>query len=151
MDRPGLKTNKKAYEYLYALENNLRKLIVEVLSKKSSQNNLSGWVTLIQSKIIKKWEERKNKEDISYQGIGSSKLIDYSEFGDIKIIIQKNWDEFSQIFYSQETIASKLDELEIIRNTIAHNRELSLGEFERLEIYSSDINEILKQWVIINK
>jgi len=145
MDKSDLKINKKAYEYLYILENELRELIVKGLTEKSSENNFSGWITLIQRNIIQKWEKRKSEEDKNYQRISSSKLIDYSEFGDIKLIIQKNWDEFSKIFTSQEIIASKLDELEQIRNTIAHNRELSLQEFKRLEIYLSDIEKILSK------
>jgi len=145
------KENKKAYEYLYILENKLRKLIVEVLTKKSNENNLSGWTTLIQRNIIQKWEKRKSEEDRNYQRVGeSSKLVDYSEFGDIKLIIQKNWDEFSKIFNDQEVIGSKLDELEVIRNTIAHNRKLPPRELERLKIYSSDIDNIVKKYSKIN-
>jgi len=139
------KENKKAYEYLYILESKLRGLIVEILSKKSEKQNLSGWTTLIQRDIIKKCEKRADKEKTSHQSLGSDRIVDYLEFGDIKLIIQKNWDEFSRIFNNQGTIVSKLDELELIRNAVAHNRVLSLQEFKRLEIYFLDTDKILSQ------
>jgi hypothetical protein len=145
MNESVSKENKKAYEYLYILENKLRELIVEVLTKKSNKQNLSGWTILIQKEIIKKWEKRATEERNNYQIIGSSNLIDYSEFGDIRLIIQKHWDEFSKIFNNQEVIVSKLDELEPIRNNIAHNRKLSPQEFKRLEIYFFDIKKILSK------
>jgi len=139
------KENKKAYEYLYILESKLRGLIVEILSEKSEKQNLSGWTTLIQRDIIKKCEKRADKEKTSHQSLGSDRIVDYLEFGDIKLIIQKNWDEFSRIFNNQGTIVSKLDELELIRNAVAHNRVLSLQEFKRLEIYFLDTDKILSQ------
>jgi len=139
------KENKKAYEYLYILESKLRGLIVEILSKKSEKQNLSGWTTLIQRDIIKKCEKRADKEKTSHQSLGSDRIVDYLEFGDIKLIIQKNWDEFSRIFNNQGTIVSKLDALELIRNAVAHNRVLSLQEFKRLEIYFLDTDKILSQ------
>ncbi len=149
MNKSLLKRNKKAYEYLYILENKFRELIVQILTKKSNEQNLSGWTTLIQKGIIKKWEKRADKEIRSHQSLGSNKLIDYSDFCDIKLIIQKNWDEFSEIFDNQVVIIGKFDELELIRNTIAHNRELSLQELKRLEIYFLDVKKMLSQNKII--
>jgi hypothetical protein len=134
--------NKKAYEYLYILENEFRKLIIKFLTIKSKGSN---WTTLIQKNIIDKWNTKKNKEEESYQIIRSSRIIDYSDFDDIGNIIQKHWDIFSDVFSNQLTIISKLYELEFIRNAVAHNRELSSEEFKRLKIYFSDIKKIISK------
>ena len=64
-----------------------------------------------------------------------------------KIITRRdNWREaFQKYFKDSKNISSKLDELEPIRNKIAHMRgELTPSEKDRLRMYSRDISDCLR-------
>jgi flagellar biosynthesis/type III secretory pathway chaperone len=51
-----------------------------------------------------------------------------------------NWEQvFKQIFREKDIILAKLRELEPIRNAIAHVRELSQSQLQKLKLYSEDI------------
>lgn len=67
--------------------------------------------------------------------------IFYVDFMDyVKIICRKdNWQVFQPVFKDPEILSAKLKELEPIRDAIAHNRELTHNEKERLTLHTSDI------------
>ena len=65
-------------------------------------------------------------------------FIFYVDFTDyVKIITRK--DNWKQVFKNKEAISVKLRELEPIRNAIAHFRELSHRELEKLKLLSDEI------------
>jgi len=137
--------NKRAYVIIYLLEKNLRDLIVGKMQDKSRNSGSVGWVTYIPRDIIKKCEKRANEERKSYQSLGSEQLIDYGDFKDLGTICVENRDVFDKVFNDVDIIVLKLKELEMIRNTIAHNRSINRRELRRLELFYEDIKNCIKR------
>jgi len=65
--------------------------------------------------------------------------LSYTTIEDLQGIIQSNWDIFDGYFHDQLTLIGRLKELEIPRNTIAHNRILEGSEIERLRLFAHDV------------
>lgn len=131
---------------MFELENLLRLFIQERLEEKFKEEG--GWIKRIPKRVIKKCEKRAKREKESYQELGSDFLIDYADFGDLKriILLKENWSKtFQEYFRNEAEIAIKLEELEPIRNTIAHNRSLSDKELNRLEVFSDDIKRCISR------
>lgn len=89
-------------------------------------------------------EERKRKNEQTFPWHTGIDLhpINYVDFADYAKIIRRrdNWKEvYKNMFRDEELIATKLKELEPIRNAIAHSRDLTHDEFERLNLNSKDI------------
>jgi hypothetical protein len=127
----------QAYTILYLLENQLRLFIRDKLSKKYGNE---WWEKCVSLKTRQNCEDRKKKEiDSPWHEVEESHLLFYTTFEELQGIIQKNWDIFKPYFKDQHMIIGRLSELEIPRNTIAHNRTLKNTEFERLKIFSHDI------------
>jgi hypothetical protein len=53
-------------------------------------------------------------------------------------IILNNWDDFSDLFDSQDWVKSRFADLEKSRNVIAHNNVLEEGEIDRIRMYLRD-------------
>lgn len=104
-------------------ENTLRDFISDILVNKYGNN----WID--KCKISKdrtdKWSSRKD-EEIKKQKFGTveKRLIYYADFYDIKTILKKNWDLFSEALGEWKVIEVWLNELERFRNPDAHRREL---------------------------
>jgi len=136
--------NIKGYELLFALERLLRNIIHERIC-------LVHQLTIterIDPNIIKRWKKRRTKEINDCLLNGEYRLIDYSDFKDLKDIFEneKNQELFFDLLDKKRfrSIISKLDELEPIRNKIAHSRSLTKREFNKLKIYADDIYRLLK-------
>ena len=140
-DTNNLDFTKKAYEFLCDLEVCLRSLIHERIVIPYESNIKSK----IPEEILKKWDEKKAKDP---QNCENNKLIDYSDFTDLKIILEKgrNKDLFSDLFnYEQyKALITKLHELDSIRKAIAHFRPLTKRDLTRLTLYHYDILTIVQ-------
>jgi hypothetical protein len=64
--------------------------------------------------------------------------IYYTDFGDLKSLIQNNWGLFDELFPDQNWLIARLDELEASRNIIAHSNLLDERELTRLQLYLHD-------------
>lgn len=64
-------------------------------------------------------------------------LVFYTDFADMKRIIGHNWSAFSKTItkVSKEVILTKLEDLEPLRNKVAHNRPICLEELDLLKTY----------------
>jgi hypothetical protein len=62
----------------------------------------------------------------------------YTDFGDLKSIIQSNWPAFDDLFPDQNWLLARLTELEASRNIIAHMNPLDERENARLGLYLRD-------------
>lgn len=137
--------NIESYRYLNKLENILRKTIENKLK------NIYGdkWIEYIPEEIFKKWESKMKSEKGSKWIETNSSLIEYSDFVDTKMIIEnpKNWKNcFKEIFgRRKEIIIGKIVELEQLRNKIAHNRNLSLQEFNKFKSYCNEIINCIEE------
>jgi len=128
------------HNILRDLETRLRQCIQAKLQSVSS----NWWVERVPDDVRKKAEERKSKDEKPWPWYERKELppIFYVDFTDYAKIIRRrdNWKQvFKPIFKDEEIISSKLRELEPIRNAIAHNRDLTPHERERLKLLATDI------------
>jgi hypothetical protein len=112
---------------LYTLENTLRQFVSSRIRKKSG--NIDG-------AFQKDWESSKRKEFLPPRKPLECDLINYSTFDQIKKIItqNENWSKiFKEYFGRPDGVISRINELDDIRDTIAHNRIISSFDYESLK------------------
>jgi len=136
--------NKRAYVLIYLLETRLRKFIVDKLEKKSVTEQSGGWLRYIPHDVLNTCQRRSVANHSSYQNLGSHQLMDYSDLTDLGKICYRNPDAFSE-FGNLQVLSVKLKEIDMIRNTVAHNRKLSNSEFGRLRIAYKDIMRFIER------
>ncbi len=140
LEQERKKRMEEPYKILKKLETKLREYIKTKL-KMVSEN---WWEERIPSKIRKKAEQRKEKDEKQYPWHKGEDLhpIHYVDFTDyVKIITDKeNWEQvFKEKFKDEKVISVKLSELEPIRNAIAHSREVSKKDLVKLQVYYDEI------------
>lgn len=100
-------------------ENLLRTLISNVLG---SADETDFKVT---SDRNDKWKEKREIEKKKFDGIlTETRILYYSDFYDLSVIISKNWESFKQIFDDKKRFDVLFAEIETFRNTISHGRQL---------------------------
>jgi hypothetical protein len=137
--------NFLGYRFLYELENFLRDLIQERIVI-PNENNIGNYVP---KNILEQCNQRKSTEESSAYIYGSYRWIDYSDFNDLKTILEKgkNHRYFQDVLNEEQfkCVVSKLHELDPIRKKIAHSRSLTKEEFNRLSMYSEDIDILFRE------
>ena len=129
-----LKIMSYAYQLLYLLENQLR-LFIE---RKLRETNGNQWIKCIPKDMIEKAEKAKSRDRDS-----SLSMLKYMQFGNLAQIIGKNWQKFEETFKNPTGVVGRLDELEEIRNKIAHCRILSNDDLAKLELFHKEIIEAI--------
>ena len=133
-----LENKKEKYsekELFYLFENDLRKFIGNVLN---NEFNGDWWRKGIPTKIRVSCVARRE------EGLDEEKdrdLILFANFYDYKGILENNKSEFSK-HMNVKKWCSKLNELEPIRNTLAHNRNLD-NAFKKIEEAYLELRKIL--------
>jgi len=131
----------EVYPRLYVVENSLRHLIVHTLRKKHGD---TWWNCRVPTAVKRSVESRKRQEGKNrWHTRRGGHNIFYTDFGDLGSIIINNWEDFKEIFPSQRWIQTRIDEIELSRNIIAHNNPLPKREIKRLELYFEDLKRQL--------
>jgi hypothetical protein len=118
---------------LYKLENTLRQFVYSKIREKNG--NIDG-------AFQRSWESSKRKEFLPPRKPLECDLINYSTFDQIKKIItqNENWSKiFQEYFGRPDGVISRINELDDIRDTIAHNRIISSFDYESLKILHKQI------------
>jgi len=124
------------YPKYYVLENSIRIVIMRVMQARHGKD---WWEATAGKDVRDRVAKRIEKEAKQpWHGKRGSHKIFYSDFGDLKSIIAKNWDDFKQFFPTAGWIYQKLDELEHPRNVMAHHNPLSGQDVQRIDLYFSD-------------
>lgn len=119
------------YEIFYCLEQTIRELITERLSEFGED----WWETKIPQQVRTE-AKRRHEEELS-KGITprSYDLIDYTNFGELAVIIGSNWqDTFNDLFASRSGVNTVLSMLNTLRGPIAHCGVLADDEVTRLHL-----------------
>lgn len=133
--RTNAMANLPAYLAFFCLENAVRELIVE----RMLQQHGSDWWTKVPRGIADKVASRREKEGNNrWHSRRGAEEIYYTDFGDLALIIQNAWVDFSDLFPDVAWITSRLKDLELSRNVIAHNNLLDKLEVDRIRMYLSD-------------
>jgi Swt1-like HEPN len=129
-------SNLPAYLAFFCLENAVRELIGDRMTE---QHGPGWWATEVGRAIQEKVTSRRDKEGANrwHSRRGATEIY-YTDFGDLALIIQNRWSDFSDLFPDVAWITSRLRELEQSRNVIAHNNVLDKLELDRIRMYLTD-------------
>jgi Swt1-like HEPN len=128
----------RLYALLHCFENEVRSLIRETLE----ENEGTDWIDKLPPKIKQLAESRQKTAfcDSWLEG-EKSDLLGFVDFGQLASLIVDKWSCFEDIIPSQHWLKQRMDELEKVRNFIAHNRMLLPSEFQRIYLYIADWNK----------
>jgi hypothetical protein len=65
-------------------------------------------------------------------------LLDYTNFGELSVIITSNWDLFKTVLTNQRAVTRVMSSLNLLRGPIAHCCPVSEDEIERLRLSVKD-------------
>lgn len=119
------------YEIFYCLEQSIRSLI----SLRLAEHGENWWDKKIPEEV--KTEAKKRHDEELNKGITprSFDFMDYTNFGELSIIINKNWDDtFNDMFTSRDAVRNVLSTLNTLRGPIAHCSLLADDEVTRLNL-----------------
>ncbi len=126
------------YAGLYLFENSVRNLIRVVMAKKHGPN---WWAPPTVPRGVREDVEKirnKEKQNAWHSNRGAQPIF-YTQIGHLKSIITSNWSTFEDLFPSRVWVETRIDEIEISRNTVAHHNPLQNDDVKQLELY-------IKQW-----
>jgi Swt1-like HEPN len=130
----------RLYAVLYCFENELRDFVRQALEEKDG----AEWVDKLPPKVSQQANARKEAalKDSWLEG-EKTDVLGFADFGHLAQIIIHRWEVFESIVPSQHWLKQRMDELEKVRNFIAHNRMLLESEFQRTYMYISDWNKVI--------
>jgi hypothetical protein len=123
------------YELFYCLEQSIRELIVTTLFEKAGAG---WWSATVPPKIVEDVTGRIQREKDSGFSQRSDREIDYTNFGELSVIITSNWDVFGAIFSSKRAVERIMSSLNLLRGPIAHCSPLAADEVDRLLLTVKD-------------
>lgn len=129
----------RLYAVLFCFENEIRDFIRDTLTEKEG----ADWISKLPPKIHEHAEGRRNGAlaDTWLEG-EKTDLLGFVDFGQLAQIIIAKW-EYFPVIPSQHWLKQRMDEMEKVRNFIAHNRMLLPAEFARLYMYIADWNRVI--------
>jgi hypothetical protein len=130
----------RLYAVLHCFENEIREYIRETMEDKDGID----WWDKLPPKMKTHAESRQEiaLKDSWLEG-EKSDLLGFVDFGMLTSIIIEKWPYFSNIIPSQHWLKQRMDELEKVRNFIAHNRVLLPTEYQRAYMYIADWNRVI--------
>jgi hypothetical protein len=123
------------YVLYYCLENSIRRLIKGRLESKFGVN---WWESSVPDEIRRQVAEKQGREKESVMEIRSDDPLLYTNFGELVVILDKNWDLFSDTIRSKKAMQQTLGQFNLIRNVIAHSCELVDNDIMRLKLLVND-------------
>lgn len=124
------------YEIFYCLEKTIRKLIIDSLEVAEPK---TWWnPQRIPQNIHSEVEKRIQREIDSGFTLRSEQPIDYTNFGELGEIIKHNWIVFGSMFSSPKAVERIMNNLNLLRNSIAHCSNLAEDEIVRLRLSVKD-------------
>jgi hypothetical protein len=129
---------------MFDIENSLRELIIAEMTRVANSN----WpMHRLPQDVREKYERGLAYErSQTYRNFVPFHPIYYIDFPDLKKVIERsdNWrDVFSAIFASKRFIIPNLDQVEPIRNSIAHNRPIATSDVRTLEKVHAELRELI--------
>jgi len=123
------------YEVFYSLERTIRALVIDTLEGAEGDG---WWEKRVPEQIRVEAEKSQQREVDSGVTPRSDQPINYTNFGELGQIINKNWDLFDQTFSSQKAVGRVMMSLNTLRGPIAHCSPLAEDEIVRLRLSVRD-------------
>lgn len=130
----------RLYSVLFCFENEIREYIRETLTE---NDGMDWWMKLPQK--IRTLAESRQETALKDSWLEGEKtdLLGFVDFGMLSAIMVEKWQFFSNVIPSQHWLKQRMEELEKVRNFIAHNRMLLPSEFQRVYMYIADWNRVI--------
>ncbi|MGB3478060.1 MAG: Swt1 family HEPN domain-containing protein [bacterium] len=126
----------KHYKILFCLENSMRNLISDILEQK---HGVDWWDKCVSQKIKDDVNLLRRREIEMGITARSPFNIDYITFGDLKVIVDENWKDFTSILVDKKAYNKIMSIFNALRGPIAHCcATISEVEQKRLEVAMSD-------------
>lgn len=132
--------DSEAYKVLKAFENSLR----EFIRKELSRIDAGWWETRVPEDVRKEANRRKIRDERLYpwnvqRDLHPIYYVNFSDYAKV-ITLDINWNQvFKKVFKDKGFITTKLRELEPIRSAIAHGRDISSKDLQKLKLYTEEI------------
>jgi len=123
------------YVLYYCFENSVRRLISGRLKEKHGSD---WWQSKIPKGVRDAVQEKQIKEKDTPVSIRSDDPLSYSNFGELIVILESNWDDFADTLRSKKATMSILGQFNQLRNVIAHSCYLTSDERLRLQLLMKD-------------
>jgi hypothetical protein len=132
--------NAKAMAVVYtaiaAFENGVRALVIKTLMDKYKEEWWEkGASNGVRERAQKRMEDEQNAKWHAQRG---QDPINYTTFGDLKNIMQNNWDAFEDLIGNLPWASGIFDVIERSRNVIMHSGTLEREDIERLGVNIRD-------------
>lgn len=125
-----------AYAAIAAFENSVRAMVVKTLIDKFKEEWWEkGASNGIRERAQKRMEDEQQAKWHTQRG---QDPINYTTFGDLKSIMQNNWDAFEDLVGSLAWASGIFDVIERSRNVIMHSGMLEREDIERLGVNIRD-------------
>jgi len=138
------RANTEGSRYLYCLEVGLREYTIRTLHETVGP---LWWKSRLPSDILDKVRDaRRSLSGTAWARFAWHHPLHYVDFPDLKKILLRrdNWDQaFSDKFIRKEILEGMLANLEPVRNSIAHNREISAEDVEALRIALQQVSSAI--------
>lgn len=122
-------------------ENTLRQIVLAVLGSEDSSD-----FKVTEDRMIK-WKEKREIEKKKYGGIlAEDRIIYYSDFYDLKTIIDKNWELFKVILDDKKAFDVSFKRIETFRNTKSHGRSLFMYQTKLIEGILGELQALLVKY-----
>jgi hypothetical protein len=124
------------YTAIAAFENGVRTLVTKTLVEKFQEAWWEkGATPNIRERAQKRMDDEQNARWHAQRG---QDPINYTTFGDLKNIMQNNWDAFEDLVGSLAWASGIFDVIERSRNVIMHSGKLEREDIERLGVNIRD-------------
>ena len=141
--------NFLAFYILSNLEPRLRYFVFLMLYSMYSERygKKKWWDAIIPSDIVTQVEKAREHDQQNPLSIKKDNIhpICYATFAHLRVIIEKRWDDFKEVFHHKHVILGDLEKLEYFRNTIAHNRPMKEKEYHLFREITSRILGIISE------
>ncbi|MEW6455120.1 MAG: hypothetical protein AB1410_00195 [Acidobacteriota bacterium] len=127
----------------------MRNIISEVLAQKLSPNWLQDPKHGLGADRVKELQKKqKEEEGRRYTKLIDQDLLAYTDFGDLREILDKNKKFFEPIFKDWDTFKVYLKKVEYLRNPAKHHRFLYDYEILLLQGIAGEIEDNINAWYI---
>jgi hypothetical protein len=131
------------YKVFFALENDIRDLVEETLQSEFGDD---WWNTQVPQLVRENAQRNVDREASEGLPPRSTRMIEYTTFGELSEIIKENWESFSGLFssVSKNRVLRVLSRLNHARGPIAHCNHIPEEESVRLKLAIQDWYKLME-------
>jgi len=138
----------EVYPYLYMFENSVRNFVRTVMEKKHGKD---WWEEHVGKAVRDEVEKRiKDEEQNAWHGKRGTHSIHYTSIGDLTKIVKTNAATFAPFFSGLASglgwLETRINEIELSRNAVAHHRPLEKRDIDDIKRYYEQWRDQLRAW-----